>query len=67
MVTLFMSLPMVACLMMGTPGLAFVSLLFLVAVLTPLFAKMFRKLRSGRKENKAQAYTELTPEIQNEG
>ena len=62
LVTLFMSL-----LMVGTPGPAFVSLLFLVALLMPLFAKMFRKLRSGRKENKAQANTELTPEVQNEG
>ena len=67
LVTLFMSLLMVAYLVMGAPGLAFVNSLFLVALLTPLFAKVFRKLRSGRKENKAQANTELTPEVQNEG
>jgi len=66
LVTLFMNLLVIAYLMMGTPGLVFVSLLFLLALLTPLFAQMARKLWSTRQKGTEQVSPQMKPEVQGE-
>ncbi len=67
LVTLFVNLLVIGYLMMGALGLIFVSLLFLMALSTPLFVQMARKLWNGRRSTAEQARPEMSAEAPNEG
>lgn len=67
LVTLFMNLLVVAYMLMGTPGLVFVSVLFLFALLTPLFVHMAKRLWVERKAGMQPVNQDLQPEVQSEG
>ena len=67
LVTLFMNLLVVAYVLMGTTGLVFVSLLFLLALLTPLFTQMAKRLWVERKAGMQPGNQDMEPEVQSEG
>lgn len=66
LITLFMNLLVIAYVLMGTTGLVFISVLFLLALLTPLFAQMAKKLWIAGKEDKQAIDHGITPEVQSE-
>ena len=63
LVTLFMNLLVIAYVLMGTIGLVFISVLFLLALLTPLFAQMAKKLWIAGKDDKQAIDHGITREV----